>query len=233
MADMNQNSIYIIPPKVLFNPEFVKPFQKINVQDTIFLLNTLYLNLLENIFSNDLKSDIYCFFDSKDKDFITEEYSAHNISLIYFDVNDPKSFFDIISDKKFSNYKNSLIAFSDLIGLSNKSFEQYINLLSVDESLLLGKSKHNTLALFGFNRLPEKFIAEIVKLKFNFDNIMAEIESSDYFLHITKDLFRVTSVNDFKELYFILSNKQSIEYCSQEMHERFTHLFIEYKDLIK
>ena len=50
----------------------------------------------------------------------------------------------------------------------------------------------------------------------------------DYLLHVLSEFFIVNNFEDFKALYNILSKKESLEFCSQEMHEKFTHLFIEW-----
>ena len=65
------------------------------------------------------------------------------------------------------------------------------------------------------------------------DKFLSYNKSCDYFVNTLSDVISVIDVNDFKKLYTELSLKKSNEYCSQQMHERFTHLFVEYKDLLK
>ena len=65
------------------------------------------------------------------------------------------------------------------------------------------------------------------------DKFLSYNKSCEYFVNTLTDVIAVSNINDFKKLYIDLSQKKSNEYCSQQMHERFTHLFVEYKDLLK
>jgi hypothetical protein len=54
----------------------------------------------------------------------------------------------------------------------------------------------------------------------------------DYFVNVLNGSLFIEDINDFKILYRELSKKESLNYCSQNIHEKFTHLFIEYKELL-
>ena len=66
-----------------------------------------------------------------------------------------------------------------------------------------------------------------------YDNLLHKVNRYDNFLYVLNHSLTVKTVEDFKTLYSELSKKESLAYCSQQMHERFTHLFIEYKDLLR
>jgi hypothetical protein len=53
------------------------------------------------------------------------------------------------------------------------------------------------------------------------------------FVHTLNNFMLIETKDDFIKLYNELSKKESMQYCSQNIHEKFTHLFIEYKELLK
>ncbi len=66
----------------------------------------------------------------------------------------------------------------------------------------------------------------------DYDTFLLEAGKSDLFLNTLNGFQLIENFSDFKNLYIELSKKESLSYCSQQMHERFTNLFIEYKDLL-
>jgi hypothetical protein len=75
--------------------------------------------------------------------------------------------------------------------------------------------------------------SEIDWNNFNYDNFLLFTSKHEHFLHVIDNFLVIRNMEDFRNLYNELSKKESLEYCSQKMHEKFTHLFIEYKDLLK
>jgi len=89
------------------------------------------------------------------------------------------------------------------------------------------------LQFFGFNNYSEEIINNLILSNFSYNDFLGLVKSCEHFMHIVNDVLLVRNIDNFKQLYQELSQKKSIEYCSQPMHERFTHLFVEYKDLLK
>jgi len=50
---------------------------------------------------------------------------------------------------------------------------------------------------------------------------------------VLNNFLKIESLKDFKELYSVLSDKKSENFCTGGIHESFTNLFIEYKDLLQ
>ncbi|MCC6253373.1 MAG: hypothetical protein IT276_00500, partial [Ignavibacteriaceae bacterium] len=135
---------------------------------------------------------------------------------------------------EFSSYKNNLVVFSDVINLKPDDYDQCFKLLNAEnESLVIAKNKEDNIAAFGFNKYSEDVFSGLISSKFNYNEFLGKIESFEHFIHIVSDVLLVRNINNFKQLYFELSQKKSLVYCSQHIHERFTHLFVEYKDLLK
>ncbi len=102
-----------------------------------------------------------------------------------------------------------------------------------DNSLLLAKSSSGEIKVFGFNNYTDDLFKQLTDSSLMMDKFLSYNRSCTYYINTLSDVMTVTNVNDFKKLYSELSQKRSNEYCSQQMHERFTHLFIEYKNLLK
>lgn len=231
---MNQNAVYIIPQSSFLNPAQINVFENFSNNDSILLRSTLYLNLAENFLNKENKIDFYFFFDENDKEFLSKDFELNNINPRFNDLKNKSLFFENLSAKEFLTHKNNLIISSDLIGINISELERIINLLNIeDESLLIGKSKEGEIGVLGFNNYFPEIFENLIKADFKFDDFLSRLKSSNHFIHTLNDILLIRNINNFKQLYTELSQKKSIEYCSQEMHERFTHLFIEYKDLLK
>jgi len=231
---MKSNAVYIIPDQSIFNPELVKDFESFNKADSLLLQSTLYLNLYDNLIGKELNAEIYCLLDELDKEFLPAELKNSNIKILFENLFNKKILFDKIASKEFSLYKNNLIIFSDIMGINSADVEKYFKLLNIeDESLLIGRSKDNCVVILGFNNYSDEVFKNLLIVNFNYDELLIKLSSLNYFIHTTQDILRINNLSDFKKLYADLSQKKSIEYCSQQMHEKFTHLFVEYKELLK
>ena len=231
---MNQNAVYIIPQSSFLNPANINVFENFSNNDSILLRSTLYLNLVENFLNKNNKIDFYFYFDENDKEFLSNEFVLDKLNLLFIDLKNKRLFFENLSAKEFLKHKNNLIISPDLIGINISELEKIINLLNIeDESLVIGKSKEGEIGILGFNNYFPEIFENLIKTDFRFDDFLSRLKSSNHFIHTLNDILLIRNINNFKQLYTELSQKKSIEYCSQEMHERFTHLFIEYKELLK
>lgn len=102
-----------------------------------------------------------------------------------------------------------------------------------DETIIIGKTNEEKMGFIGSNSLNKEIYEQFFLYKLNYEKYLADIGNKDNFVHVLTGFLVINDLKDFKILYEELSKKESIEYCSQEMHERFTNLFIEYKDLLK
>jgi len=231
---MNSKAIYILPFYHSKAEELYSNFNGFNKEDLAFLTTTLYLNILENLKGKEDKIDIYCIWDENRQDNLPDEFKNSIYNIVFFDDSKKKLILERLSSKEFLSYKNNLIIFSDAIDIKPSDYEQYFNLLNIeDESLVIAKNKENSIAVFGFNNYSEEIINNLILSNFSFIDFLGRVKSCAHFMHIVNDVLLVRNIYNFKQLYQELSQKKSIEYCSQPIHERFTHLFVEYKDLLK
>jgi hypothetical protein len=231
---MNSKAIYICP---FYPPNSEKLFNDLNgfSKTEISLLSlTLYLNILENLAGKEDKIDIYCIWDESEKVNLPNELKNNNNQIIFTDISNKRIIFEKLSSKEFLSYKSNLIVFSDVIDIRPSDYEQYYNLINKEaDSLLIAKNKSDSIAVFGFNKYSEEIMNSLLLSNFNYNDFLGRNDSCTHFMHIVNDILLIRNIDDFKKLYTGLSQKKSVEYCSQQMHERFTHLFVEYKDLLK
>ena len=231
---MKQNAIYIIPSYPLLNRLGDTNIEEFKDEDYIFLKSILYLNLLENVNVKIDKADIFKIFDFSDKDLLSDEFTEKSQRIIYGDINNLKLLFKELLSKEFISYKNNLVVFSDVINIRPVDIGQYFSVLNNDEnSLVLAKSSDGKIKVFGFHNYSDDLFKHLTDSLFVQDKFLSYNKSCDYLVNTLIDVVSVININDFKKLYNDLSLKKSFEYCSQQMHERFTHLFVEYKDLLK
>jgi hypothetical protein len=120
------------------------------------------------------------------------------------------------------------------MGISPKDIKNTENLISSDDNLLvISKSENNDICYIAFNKFDNNLIELMLEPEINYDNLLSNIKTEKFFIQTISGHFRVDSFSRFKLLYNKLSQKESLNYCSQEVHEKFTNLFIEYRDFIK
>ncbi|MCL5029887.1 MAG: hypothetical protein M1480_12815 [Bacteroidetes bacterium] len=230
----SNSSIYLFSSSLLFNKEAVPNFDNFNNENSYQLYSSLLLNHKE-ILDNCSKSYriIFCF-DDNDKSFIPKEFRSNNEEIIFGDLNHKIELLKLMSDKYFSNSSNNLLIFSNSIGISFTDIQKAFNLLSIeDEAIVIGKTNRDKIVFIGFNSFNKELFLDLNWDSLNYDNLLARIGKHDNFLHVLGNYLAINDIIDFKNLYVELSKKESLSYCSQNMHERFTNLFIEYKELLK
>jgi len=231
---MNNNAAYIIPNSSIQNPATLKVFENFTIDDSKFLRSTLYLNLIENFLIDGSKTDFYFLMDEQDRDYLSNDFKQKKINFLFTDLTKQKLLFENLSNKEFTLHKNNIILSSDLIGINLIELDKCFNLLNIDdETLLIGKSKEGQIGIFGFNTYSHNTFDCLIKSNFMCNDFLGCTKTISHFIHTLNDILLINNIDNFKQMYFELSQKKSIEYCSQQMHERFTHLFVEYKDLLK
>jgi len=228
-----KNCIYVLSLHPIFNGEEAPKFENLSFRDSFLLYNHLLANFIE-IFANiDLSFDLVFCLNEKDESYIPRNFFPDD-SLIFFNTSE-----NIISNLQrleqnyFSIFENNILIRADVIGVSKKTMQKIFNLLAIeDDVLVIGKSKNKKVALLGFNNLEINLLDEMFSVDLEYDKFLLETGKSDLFLNTLNGFQLIENFSDFKNLYIELSKKESLSYCSQQMHERFTNLFIEYKDLL-
>jgi hypothetical protein len=214
----------------VFNEQETKQFDSFNKVDSVNLYSSLYLNLRE-ITSNLANSAVVFCFDEKDKNHIYPEFSGSE--KIFANLNDISLLMKVLSEKYFVRFNNNLIIFVNTISISSKEILKFLDLLNrEDESFIIGKSHNGKVSYTGFNIYNPGLFQQLEATNLKFENFLHLVCRFDYFVNVLNGSLFIEDINDFKILYRELSKKESLNYCSQNIHEKFTHLFIEYKELL-
>lgn len=232
---MKYNSaIYLIPFNPVFNLEAIKEFETFSSEDSVILYSNLLLNNKENIDKVNFDSNkIFCF-DEKDNCRLPLEFLEADTIVSYCDTSDLFKLLKRMAEQYFNSYNNNLIIFANSICVSAADIEQALNLLTMeDEAIVVGKCSNNTISFIGFNRFNGALFEEIDFDNFTYDNFLSTICKHNNFVHVLEKFLAINNLEDFKQMYIELSKKESIDYCSNTINENFTHLFIEYKELLK
>ena len=140
----------------------------------------------------------------------------------------------LLNNNYFQSNSVNVLFKINTIGITLKTINRVADLLAIDDNaVVLGKSSDDDLVLLGFNHLSPEKIREFISPKINYEKFLADISSGDIYVNVLSGFNSINNLKDFKSLYSQLSLKDSFEYCSEEMHERFNYLFIEYKDILK
>jgi hypothetical protein len=228
------SSIYLFPMHPIYNPELIPPFETFDAGHSVLLYSALTENHKEIFDTFEGKINSVFVFDEKDKDFFSDQFKQEGLNLFFGDTCNKSLILKNLSDKYFNNYSNNLLIFSNSICMAANDIQQALNLLSInDEAVVIGKTTSGGVTFLGFNTFNHELFGEIDWDNFNYDNFLLYTSKHEHFLHVINNFLVIRNIEDFKNLYKELSKKESLAYCSQNMHEKFTQLFIEYKDLLK
>ena len=126
-----------------------------------------------------------------------------------------------------------LILWSNTIGYSSEDIQRVFDLLLDDgETLVIGKTNNNRICFVGTNFWDAQFLDHLSASKFQFDDLLKRIKRKNINYFVLNGYLKIEDLNDFKKLYTLLSNRISEKFCSENIHEKFTNLFIEYKELL-
>jgi hypothetical protein len=218
---------YIFPVSRIFNPELVPLFGSLDKEHSAILWSTLYINAFEVITS--FSQAFVLILDEQERGFLPEKLAAAE-NIFYGNLEERETLLRNLNDKYFSKFENNIIFFSNSIGYTHQDISKTHNLLNInDDVLVLAKSAASNLCFAGFNTYPDF----LEKVNMDYDNVLAQSCRYNSYIYLLENYISVEGIADFKKLYYELSKKESMAYCSQEMHECFTHLFIEYKELLK
>ncbi len=230
---MNSSSLIycLIDSNYHFKNFLIEENNSFSEEELNYLKNTLTENLIQNLVLAHQPESIKIFILLNGQiNYPKEEllnYFSNKVNIQYF--TSKESFLENL--KGFSKF---FLIYNDIMGLSPKDIKDSLNLISSeDSSLVISKSEINEICYIAFNKLDTNLIELISESELNYDSFLSRVNTEDFFIHTVYGHFRVNSFSNFKLLYNRLSQKDSLEYCSQEMHEKFTNLFIEYRDYIK
>ena len=228
-----KNCIYVLSLHPVFNGEAAPKFDNLSLRDSILLYSHLLANFIEVLTDIDLSFELVFCLNEKDGNYIPKNFFPDD-SILFFNTSENiNSDLERLEQNYFSIFENNILIRADVIGVSEKTIQKIFNLLAIeDDVLVIGKSINKKVALLGFNNPEINLLDEMFSATLDYDKFLLEAGKSDMFLNTLNGFQLIENFSDFKNLYIELSKKESLSYCSQQMHERFTNLFIEYKDLL-
>ena len=227
--------IYLVSLFPLFNNDEVPLFESFDKEHSSLLYSSLMMNNIENIKQvNSVSKIVFCF-DEKDKEHLPETFKSENKKVFSFNTTIVQNYFQKLSDKHFSSCNSNLIIFSRSMGITKELIEKSLDKLAIeDEAIVIGKTSENYISFIGFNNFNAELFNEIDWETIDYDSFLSKACKHENFIHVLSgNILMIKNLNDFKKLYSELSKKESLLYCNHEIHEQFTNLFIEYKDLLK
>jgi len=160
------------------------------------------------------------------------EHLSYPFEII--DYSSEENIYEKLLDINSEECRRVLLLFPDTIGFSAEDINRAFDLLSDEGNcLVIGKTIDNRICYLGTNFLDDQLFEYFSGANFNFDEFLKSVQTNNVYYFIFNNLLKIESTNDFKDLYVLLSNKESENFCSEEIHENFTNLFIEYKALLK
>jgi len=225
--------IYVLCLHPVFNCEAAPKFENLSLRDSNLLYNHLLANFIEVFAGTELKFELVFCLNERDENYMPGNFFPDD-SIIFINTSENNnSHLERLGKNYFSSFENNILIRADVIGISDKTIQKIFNLLAIeDDVLVIGKSINKKVALLGFNNLEMNLLDEMFSTTLEYDNFLIEAGKSDLFLNTLNGFQLIENFSDFKNLYIELSKKESLAYCSQQMHERFTNLFIDYKDLL-
>ncbi len=233
MTESN-SCICLFPVIPFFNNGESSLFESMSIEDSSLLYSILYENYI-GILSEaaDTSTVIFCF-DKQDKSKVPEFITDKVTDIRWVDTSNLNSEIRNLNEKYFKKFNNNLLVFAHSIGLSYQDVKKIFTLLEMDdESIMLGRDSDERVAFLGFNNYNDEIMGSIAEYRNHYNELLISAGRQDNFVHTLGNFMLIENKNDFKKLYEELSKKESLNYCNQIIHEKFTHLFIEYKDLLK
>lgn len=227
----SDTAIYIAAPNPVFNPASVINFADFDKADSVILYSALTENLVDVISSIKSNADKYLILNHEDESLYS--VPANSAFKVYFFNDNFVEDLIKLTDKQEDSYSNNFLILADSIGVSPSTIQHCLNLLKMkDDTIVIGKTYSGLIAFLAFNRIEIPLVKYLFDAKFDYMSFLSHLDTCSAFINVMDKFQRISSVDEFKKLYYELSKKDSLNYCSQEYHEKFTHLFIEHKELL-
>ncbi len=230
----SNSCICLFPLFPLFNNDKLPLFESMSSKDSSLLYSILYENYIEILEEAAVNSTVIFCFDKMDKNRLPEHIADKVTDIHWIDTYDLNSELKNCNEKYFKKFSNNLLIFAHSIGLSYPDIKKTFTLLEMDdESIMLGRDGDERVAFLGFNNYNEEIMGSISEDRNHYNELLIRAGRYDNFVHALSNFMLIENKSDFKKLYEELSRKESLNYCNQIIHEKFTHLFIEYKEMLK
>ncbi|MCA0387429.1 MAG: hypothetical protein LCH52_02930 [Bacteroidetes bacterium] len=222
--------------KPVFNLFEVEEFPHFDKSNSSFLRRNLLINQFEVVSTLDLPVKITALFHQFDisAEGLDELQRFENLEIVFYEEGNQNQIIrEILEDT--DEAQNLIIAVNPLVmGLKPQDYVEMVKQVELeDETTFLIRSQNGYLSAVAFNYMESKQSDLLLNILKPYDKLLHQILMLNS-RPITGGFAGtvVKSTKDFKLLYEYLSAKESIPACSFMMHDRFTELFVEYKELL-
>ncbi len=222
--------------KPVFNLFEVEEFPHFDKSNSSFLRRNLLINQFEVVSALDLPVKITALFHQFDisAEGLDELQRFENLEIVFYEEGNQNQIIrEILEDT--DEAQNLIIAVNPLVmGLKPQDYVEMVKQVELeDETTFLIRSQNGYLSAVAFNYMESKQSDLLLNILKPYDKLLHQILMLNS-RPITGGFAGtvVKSTKDFKLLYEYLSAKESIPACSFMMHDRFTELFVEYKELL-
>jgi hypothetical protein len=220
-------------PKPVFNQFEVTSFEGFDKGNSSALWKNLLINQIEVISSLNSEYSVVALFHQFDigAEGLDELQRFENIEVLFFEEGHHSEVLREIIEETRGNQKSLLVVNPLMMGLKKSDYSELIKLLTLEEEISATvRSTNGYISTIGFNYFESGQIGIISNLHEHYNKLLPLILNLDSKPLLSTGGLIVKNAHDFKELYNFLSRKESSEACSYKMHDRFTELFVEYRD---
>lgn len=222
--------------KPVFNLFEVEEFPHFDKSNSSFLRRNLLINQFEVVSALDFPVRITALFHQFDisAEGLDELQRFEHLEIVFYEEgNQVQIIREILEDS--AEAQDLIVAVNPLVmGLKPQDYVEMVKQVELeDETTFLIRSQNGYLSAVAFNYMELKQSDLLLNILNPYDKLLQHIlmlNSRPITGGISGTV--VKSTKDFKLLYEYLSAKESIPACSFLMHDRFTELFVEYKELL-
>lgn len=230
---MNKDTVIIIAASAILNPKKIKPYHNLSVNYSVYLNTLLYSNWLEIFKDIGEQYEIIALLSEIDREFLPKYFIPPEIQQIFYKEIPLKNLTDFLIKQSSVVNSKTLVLFYNSIGIKQSDISRVFNLNQTEESsLIIGRSVRGDIVFACSYGLDKDIFDPLLIINRKYDEYLSLISSKDIFIHTLDNFLSINDFEDIKKLYIELSKKESLSYCSQNMHESFNDLFIEYKELL-
>jgi hypothetical protein len=230
---MNKDTVIIIAASAILNPKETRPYQNLSLNYSVYLNTLLYSNWLEIFKDISEQYEIIALLSEIDREFLPKYFIPPEIQQIFYKETPLKNLTDFLIKQSSVVNSKTLVLFYNSIGIKQSDISRVFNLNQSEESsLIIGRSVRGDIVFACTYGLDKDIFDPLLIINRKYDEYLSLISSKDIFIHTLDNFLSIDDFEDIKKLYIELSKKESLSYCSQNMHESFNDLFIEYKVLL-
>ncbi len=228
-------SILFFVPYPVFNQFEVEEFAGFDKPRTSFLYRNLLLNQLEVVHHLEGEKKIKVILHQFDigAEGLEELQRFEDAEVIFYEAGNEAQILEELGEESLQNQDLLLVVNPAVMGLTKDDYLDIVNFSDQeDEIVFITRSSNGWVSSVSFNYHEAAQKTVISGIGDYWVKVLRSITQLEARPLLTTSGLVIKNRKDFRSLYDFLSSKESIPACSFEMHDRFTELFVEYKELL-